>query len=153
MRRSTTGLPSPDLREDEAAVSRERVYRVLELLAPREREAALVERFYARFFECHPEVVPLFGVHGISEREEMIHETLRSLLARCEQATWLDENLHALGASHAEYGVTAPMYPAFTQSFTATLRELLGEALSPEAEADVADMLDEIGRTMARAGA
>ncbi|MHA7836039.1 MAG: globin domain-containing protein [bacterium] len=132
--------------------AQDNVLGVLERLATREREALLVERFYERFFDSNPEVVPLFGPHSISEREEMIAETLRSLLALCENETGVRDSLRALGASHAEYGVTTSMYPAFTVAFTETLRELLGCDLSLEAETQVGWMLDEIGRIMAEAG-
>lgn len=125
---------------------------VLEILCTREHEAALVERFYERFFERNPEVVSLFGEYALAEREEMIQETLKSLLAACEGASWLEANLEALGKSHAEYGVEAAMYPAFVAVFLETLREILGERFPPDAETHFGEMLEGICGVMSAAG-
>lgn len=128
----------------------ESVLEVLELVS--ECEAVVVDRFYARFFERNPEVVPLFGVYALAEREEMMKETLKSVLAGCEGEPWLEGNLVALGASHAEYGVTAEMYPAFVSAFLETLREILGDRLSPEAEKGFGEMLETVCAVMCEAG-
>ena len=131
----------------------EAVLGVLERLSTREHEKALVERFYERFFECNPEVVPLFGPHALAEREEMVRETLNSLVACCEDEPWLEGNLRALGASHAEYGVTSEMYPAFVTAFIETIREILGGQLAPDAEKCFGRMLEEICGLMSEEGA
>jgi hemoglobin-like flavoprotein len=141
---------SPSL-EGEAG-ARSAVGEVLVLLSEREVEKALVERFYEVFFAANPEVVPLFGVHALAEREEMMRETLKSLLACCEAEPWLEGNLRALGASHAEYGVTSEMYPGFVEAFVEVVRELLGAALSAEAESSLRSMTGWICGVMAAAG-
>lgn len=145
--------PSPGATaESDPIDARTRVLDVLERLSERGLEQALCERFYPRFFADCPEAVPLFGVHAIAEREEMVQETLRSLLARCEDASWLDENLRALGASHAEYGVAAEMYPIYVSSFLATLREILGEELCGPTETALRGLLAGICGVMCEAG-
>lgn len=88
---------------------------LLETLAA--REAKITEALYPLFFERRPDVVPLFGVHALAEREEMIRETLRSLLALAEGEHFLHANLEALGRSHFEYGVTGDMYGDFVDVF------------------------------------
>jgi hemoglobin-like flavoprotein len=88
-------------------------------------ESRVVERFYPLFFARHPEVCPLFGEHGISEREEMIRETFACVLAHLEGESWLDDNLEAMGKSHDEYGVEGPMYQWFVDSMLDTLEEVL----------------------------
>ena len=103
---------------------------ILEQIA--EQEARLAERFYEIFFERRPDALPLFGVHAISEREEMIRETLRSLFAWGEGETWLDSNLDALGRSHWEYGVTSDMYESFIEAMLSCCQELLGDSLDQE---------------------
>jgi len=138
--------------EDRGAQDRAAVFEVLAELAIPEQGAAFVERFYERFFRDNPEVVPLFGVHALSEREEMLQETLRSLLAWHEREIWLEANLRALGSSHAEYGVTTRMYPPFVRAFLETLHELLDGGLSERAERELGGMLEEIAGVMARAG-
>lgn len=132
--------------------TREELLELLAELGTPEQAEGFVERLYERFFRENPEVVPLFGVHALSEREEMVQETLRSLLALHERESWLEANLRALGSSHAEYGVTANMYPPFVDAFLATLREQMGSRLSRQAEHELGRMLDEITGLMARAG-
>ncbi len=53
-------------------------------------EARLPQRFYEVFFERRPDVLPLFGVHSPAEREDMILETPRSVLAFLERESWLE---------------------------------------------------------------
>jgi hypothetical protein len=88
---------------------------VLETLAA--HEAKITEALYPLFFERRADARPLFGVHAIAEREEMIRETLRSLLALADGESWLAGNLEALGRSHFEYGVTGDMYGDFVDAF------------------------------------
>ncbi len=97
-----TAGASADLRpvqDDEA----DHLLESLERLSGREPE--LVRQFYALFFERHPEVTKLFGEHSLSEQEEMVRETLVSIVAHVEKEPWLQTNLEAMGKSHAEYGV------------------------------------------------
>jgi hypothetical protein len=99
---------------------------VLETLAA--QEGKLTEALYPLFFERRPDAKPLFGVHAIAEREEMIRETLRSLLALAEGESWLAGNLEALGRSHFEYGVTGDMYGDFVDAFVEVAAPGLDEA-------------------------
>lgn len=95
-----------------------------------EHEERFTLRFYEIFFECRPDALPLFGVYAISEREEMIRETLRSIFAWIEGEAWLDSNLDALGRSHWEYGVTADMYESYVECMLDTVRETLGDFMT-----------------------
>ena len=97
--------------------------RALEMFA--RQEAQITERFYEIFFERRPDTLELFGAHSISEREEMMRETLRSLHAFYEGQDWLEGNLAALGKSHWEYGVTQDMYSSFVDSLLDRLAESL----------------------------
>jgi len=93
----------------------EKLVEALEALSAHEKK--LTEDLYPRFFARRPDAQPLFGVHALAEREEMVRETLRSLYALSEGESWLVTNLEALGRSHAEYGVTSDMYADFVDSF------------------------------------
>jgi predicted component of type VI protein secretion system len=99
---------------------------VLEALA--DGESKITEAIYPLFFERRPDVRPLFGVHALAEREEMIRETLRSLLALAEGGSHLATNLEALGRSHFEYGVTGDMYGDFVEAFVEVAAPGLPEA-------------------------
>lgn len=108
------------------------------LAAISEVEDAFTNRFYDLLFEDRPDVRPLFGAHSLSEQEEMMRETLSSLLALDGEQNWLDANLRALGKSHAEYGVTEDMYASFADVMLICAREVLGSSLNPEAESALA---------------
>ena len=121
----------------------------LEALAGKEEE--LTERFYPLFFARHPEVQPLFGEHGVSEREEMIRETLASVLAHADDEPWLDGNLEAMGRSHAEYGVEGWMYEAFLACMLDVLEDTLGAAWSEPCDQAWSRALERLTRVMHRA--
>ena len=116
------------------------------------REEQVVERFYPLFFERHPEVCELFGEHSVSEREEMIRETLASVLAHVEQEPWLAENLEAMGRSHEEYGVESPMYDGYVDCLLETLEEVAGADWQPGCGAAWRAALETITGVMRRAG-
>ncbi len=116
------------------------------------REEEIVDRFYALFFARHPELRPLFGEHAVSEREEMVRETLTSVLAHAEAEPWLDENLVAMGRSHAEYGVEGGSYPDFVAAMLDTLAVVAAGDWTPEIRAAWARALDRITGVMRRAG-
>ncbi len=124
--------------------------RALDEIAPHEER--FTERFYEIFFERRPDTLPLFGTHSIAEREEMMRETLRSLLALYEGESWLEENLAALGRSHWEYGVTTDMYDSLVDTLLDCSREILGDSLDESAESSLRLALSEIARQMSSAG-
>ncbi len=90
------------------------------------REPELVDQFYSLFFERHPEVTKLFGNHSLSEQEEMVRETLVSVVAYIENEPWLETNLVAMGKSHAEYGVKDHMYEWMVECMLDALERILG---------------------------
>jgi hemoglobin-like flavoprotein len=89
-------------------------------------EPELVKQFYALFFERHPEVTKLFGEHSLSEQEEMVRETLVSMVAYVEREPWLQTNLEAMGKSHAEYGVEDRMYDWMVECMLDAVERILG---------------------------
>jgi len=88
------------------------------------REAQLADRVFDRFFLGHPEIAGLFGRESLSEREEMVRETLVCALAHIEGEPWLIGNLEAMGASHQEYGVRDEMYVWWVDCMLAALAEM-----------------------------
>ena len=111
-------------------------------------EKRLTEALYPLFFERRPDARPLFGVHALAEREEMVRETLRSLFALAEGEPWLEGNLEALGRSHAEYGVESDMYSDFVRAFV----DVAPPGLDARAKEALRDGLSRITDTMRRAG-
>jgi hemoglobin-like flavoprotein len=80
---------------------------------------------FAHLFAGHPEIEGLFGRESISEREEMVRETLASALAHVDAEPWLLGNLEAMGASHEEYGVRSEMYERWAESMLVALAHVL----------------------------
>lgn len=115
-----------------------------------ETEKKLVEQLYPDFFARRPDAQPLFGVHALAEREEMVRETLRSLLALADGEPWLAGNLAALGRSHFEYGVTGDMYGDFVEVFVDVATRVAG--LSPSDAQTLRAGIGEIAGAMRRAG-
>jgi len=115
-------------------------------------EERFTERFYEIFFERRPDTLSLFGSHSIVEREEMMRETLRALLALYEGESWLAENLAALGRSHWEYGVTTDMYDSLVDALIDCSRDVLGDSLDDSSESSLRLALCEIARQMSSAG-
>ena len=134
----------------EVEEDRERLSLVLVEIA--ETQADLTERFYELFFESRPDARPLFGVHSLAEREEMMHETFGSIHAWIEGEPWLLTNLEALGRSHWEYGVTADMYPSFVDTMIECAREVLQGRLDEGQLRVLRHALEEIVRPMRLAG-
>jgi len=115
-------------------------------------EAEIVEHFYPLFFERHPEVCELFGEHSVNEREEMVREALVSVLAHVEGEPWLDENLVAMGRSHAEYGVEGRSYPDFVATMLDTLDHVAAPGWDAAARIAWERALGHITGVMRRAG-
>ena len=124
--------------------------RALEMFA--RREAQITERFYEIFFEQRPDTLELFGAHSISEREEMMRETLRSLHAFYEGQDWLEGNLVALGKSHWEYGVTQDMYSSFVDSLIDCGQQVLGDEFDEAAVVSFRAAMTVIAQRMSAAG-
>ena len=117
------------------------------------REPELVQQFYALFFQGHPEVRRLFGAHSLLEQEEMVRETLVSIVAYAENEPWLQANLEAMGKSHAEYGVEDPMYDWMVECMLEALGGILGEECRDEYDPAWRRALDHRTGVMRAAGA
>jgi len=121
-----------------------------------EHEEAFTESLYARFFALRPDAAELFGEYSISEREEMVRETFRCLLAWLEGEPWLDANLRALGRSHAEYGVEDEMYPPFVEALIESARSVTDAVPEESLDASTLALLrgaaEQIVSTMRAAG-
>ncbi len=117
------------------------------------RESELVQQFYALFFERHPEVTKLFGKHSLSEQEEMVRETLVSMVALIENEPWLQTNLEAMGKSHAEYGVEDRMYDWMVECMLDAVERILGAECRDEYHPAWRTALDHLTDVMRAAGA
>jgi hemoglobin-like flavoprotein len=90
----------------------------------------LTRRFYEILFERYPQVRPMFGA-DIGPQAAMLRTAVVAVLEHLEDETWLTETLGTLGARHAAWGVTEPMYAAVAECMLAALSELAGDAWTP----------------------
>jgi hemoglobin-like flavoprotein len=99
-----------------------------------ERSPHLTHRFYEILFERYPQTQHMFPEDRRSRQEGMLTEALVAVLDHLEDAPWLTEALHALGAKHVDYGVTEEMYGWVGDALLRTLGETAGEAWNSELE-------------------
>lgn len=110
-------------------------------------EEGLTLRFYAILFERHPVVRPMFGA-DIGPQAAMLRGAVVAVLDHLDDAAWLGDTLGGLGAKHAEWGVTAPMYAAVAECMIAAMEELGGPAWTPEMTAAWTDALGAVASLM-----
>jgi hemoglobin-like flavoprotein len=113
-----------------------------------ERQPQLTRRFYQVLFERHPQVAPLFSPQRRERQERMLTEALVALMEHLEDAGWLTSVLPALGARHADYGVSDQMYTWVGECLLATLAEVAGDDWTPELAAAWADAYAAVSKLM-----
>jgi hemoglobin-like flavoprotein len=97
-----------------------------------EREPEVTRRFYDVLFEKYPQAQPLFGRRTRADQERMLRDMLVAIVEHVEDPSWLQQQLGALGSKHVEYGVRPEMYAWVGDSLLETLKEVAGEAWTPE---------------------
>jgi hemoglobin-like flavoprotein len=90
----------------------------------------LTRRFYEILFDRYPQVRPMFGT-DIAPQAAMLRTAVVAVLDHLDDETWLTGTLGSLGAKHAAWGVTAPMYAAVAECMLAAMAELAGDAWTP----------------------
>jgi len=99
-----------------------------------ERAPDLTARFYDTLFRNKPELAALFAHRPRATQEQMLGEALSAVIDHLEDAPWLAHQLAALGARHAEYGVTRVMYDDVGVALLQTLAASTGDAWTREVE-------------------
>lgn len=112
-----------------------------------ERAPDLTRRFYEVLFERHPAVRPMFGA-STRKQEEMLTRALVAVIEHLEDAPWLTETLHALGARHVGYGVRDEMYDWVGDALLETLAAVAGDAWTPRVARAWSDALAAIAGLM-----
>jgi hemoglobin-like flavoprotein len=112
------------------------------------RQPDLTHVFYEELFARHPEAKPLFFRRPLEVQEQMLATTIVAALDHLEDAEWLRDELGALGARHAEYGVSEEMYGWVAESLLATLARAVGDDWTPAYEAAWRDALAAIAGLM-----
>jgi hemoglobin-like flavoprotein len=96
-----------------------------------EREPQITRRFYEILFDRYPQVRPMFHRKAPEVQQKMLAEALAAVLDHLEDAAWLENTLHNLGATHVDYEVTEEMYGWVGESLLATLAEVAGDDWTP----------------------
>jgi len=97
-----------------------------------ERSPRLTHRFYEILFERYPQTQSMFPPGRRSRQEGMLPEALVAVLDHLEDAPWLTDTLHGLGAKHLDYGVTDEMYGWVGDALLRTLAEVAEDEWTPE---------------------
>ena len=104
-------------------------------------------RFYQRLFEVHPELHGLFKTEP--ERQTALFVTmLNTVISALDDPRPVRPLLQALGARHADYGVTASDYAKFEAVLLDTLAESLGPSFTPAVRAGWAEVFERLAETM-----
>lgn len=91
------------------------------------RDPNLTSNFYRILFRRQPGIRWMFQRSLRNVQERMFEQALRAIVDHLDDPAWLDENLRALGARHAAYGVTREMYDAFGEALLQALADSLQE--------------------------
>jgi len=91
------------------------------------RQPELTHVFYDGLFARYPDARPLFHGADMASQEQMLAEALVAVLDHLDDVPWLRSTLAGLGARHAGYGVTPPMYDWVGDALIATLANANGE--------------------------
>ena len=107
-------------------------------------------RFYEILFARHPEVRSLFVRSSPGAQRKMFAQKLCAIVDNVEDASWIERELGAIARSHREYGVRDEMYPWVGEALLETLREGLGDELTPEIERSWREAYEAITRVILR---
>ena len=121
------------------------IERSFELAA--ERCEDLTPPVYRKLFREHPEAEKMFRSEGSGPvKGSMLALTVEALLDFAGERRGHFRLIECEVSSHDAYGTSRELFVAFFGVIAATLREILGEAWSPEIDVAWRNLLDEIER-------
>lgn len=124
--------------------ARERIHAFLPVLA--EHDRAIEAKTYERFL-ADPAVRDLFT--STMNRRQMFDDTLIAIHDLADDASWLNENMLALGSRHRHtYEVRIPMYDAWRDAVIDGTRDVVGDALTAADASALAEALDLVHHLM-----
>lgn len=110
---------------------------------------AASEAFYARLFEIAPELRKLFR-EDLNGQGMRFMTALGAILDHIHDAEALAPHLERLAKGHVKYGVTPEHFRPMGEALIWTMREALGDDLSPEAEGAWRVAYDHLASEMVR---
>lgn len=121
------------------------------LLAPRGEE--LVEDFYARLFEQHPGVQPMFENTDMREQQHKLLGALATVVKTLRKPDELVPVLQELGVRHLEIGAEAAHYDAVGGVLLQSMAAIAGDAWTEEIEQAWAEAYQLVASVMIEAAA
>jgi hemoglobin-like flavoprotein len=121
------------------------IERSFELAA--ERCEDLTSPVYRKLFREHPEAEKMFRSEGSGPvKGSMLALTIEAILDFAGERRGHFRMIECEVSSHDAYGTSRELFVAFFGVIAETLREILGEAWSPEIDVAWRNLLDEIER-------
>jgi len=121
------------------------IERSFELAA--ERREDLTSPVYRKLFREHPEAEKMFRSEGSGPvKGSMLALTIEAILDFAGERRGHFRLIECEVSSHDAYGTSRELFVAFFGVIAETLREILGEAWSPEIDVAWRNLLDEIER-------
>lgn len=112
------------------------------LEAAAERHGDPTDAVYARLFRQNPELEPLFiGDRTGAARGEMLSVVFETLLDFVERGAYAGNMIRAEIVNHENLGVPPKVFAAFFTVVMETLRDILGEAWTPDVVGAWAELL------------
>lgn len=87
--------------------------------------------FYARLFETHPELRPLFA-EDIAPQSKKLVQMLAMVVNGLHRLNALKPAIEDLARRHEDYGVVPGHYPVVGETLIWTLEHALGDAFTPD---------------------
>jgi hemoglobin-like flavoprotein len=107
--------------------------------------------FYEALFRRAPELRAMFR-DDLTGQGMKFMTTLREISLHTENAEHESERLEKLGSYHGNLGVTAENFAPMEEALIDTLRETLGDALTPELESAWRNAYTAMSKIMIRKG-
>ncbi len=108
------------------------------------------QRFYENFFALAPGTRELFSSTAPELQDRMFVDMLFLVVRSLSRMDELMPALVELGARHAAYGTVAAHFPMVKRALMQTLREVVGDAMTAEAEAAWSETYDAMAASMVR---
>ena len=109
--------------------------------------AGVTREFYDVLLERHPDLRSMFP-EDLDHQSEVLRAAFTAVLGHLDDSDWLTTWLGALGARHAEWGVTPAMYDAFCDCMVTAMATQADDRWTVEEEHLWQGILEDISRIM-----
>jgi len=111
------------------------------------RSGELIERFYSHLFQDHPELRKLFPEDTGQQTRHFLGAFTLSI-ENLDRPELFRQTLIRMGQRHTTYGVEVEHYPLVREALIAAVRDVGGEAITPEIADAWREGIDAISQIM-----